>query len=84
MKAFIDKSTLFKKYIEENGSKKFEKLLESVSEIIVAPITILEIHSIIERRVREKSLNNSDAKWIEKEFLYDYNFFVLLNSMMNS
>jgi len=75
MKAFIDTSSLFKKYLDEQGSSEFNKLLESVFEIIVAPSTLLEIHSIIERRIREKTLQSEDAKWIEKEFLTDFNFF---------
>ena len=75
MKAFIDTSSLFKKYLDEQGSSEFNKLLESVFEIIVAPSTLLEIHSIIERRIRKKTLQSEDAKWIEKEFLTDFNFF---------
>jgi predicted nucleic acid-binding protein len=75
MKAFIDTSSLFKKYLDEQGSSEFNKLLESVFEIIIAPSTLLEIHSIIERRLREKTLQSEDAKWIEKEFLTDFNFF---------
>jgi predicted nucleic acid-binding protein len=75
MRAFIDTSSLFKKYVDEQGSLEFDKLLETVSEIIVAPSTILEINSVIERRLREKTLNPEDAKWIEKEFLTDFNFF---------
>ncbi|MFH1761729.1 MAG: type II toxin-antitoxin system VapC family toxin [bacterium] len=75
MRAFIDTSSLFKKYVEEEGSGKFNKLLDSISDIIVSPITILEINSVIGRRVREKTLRPQDANWIEKEFLKDYSFF---------
>jgi len=78
MRAFIDTSSLLKKYIEENGSKKLEELLGSVSEIIIAPITILEVNSILERRLKEKSINSLDAKWIEKEFLRDYDYFGII------
>lgn len=75
MRVFIDSSSLFKKYVEEQGAEEFNTLLDSVSEIIVSPITILEIHSILERRLREKTLRPADSKWIEKEFLIDYNYF---------
>jgi predicted nucleic acid-binding protein len=75
MRAFVDTSSLFKKYVEEPGSEDFNRLLEDVSEIIIAPITLLEVHSILERRLREKSLKSSDAKWIEKEFFLDYSYF---------
>jgi predicted nucleic acid-binding protein len=75
MKAFIDTSSLFKKYVDEQGSSEFNKLLESIHEIIIAPTTLLELHSVIERRLREKTLLSEDAEWIEKEFLTDFNFF---------
>ena len=75
MRAFVDTSSLFKKYVDEKGSDAFDAFLKSVTEIIIAPITLLEIHSIIERRLREKTLSASDAKWIEKEFLFDLNFY---------
>jgi len=75
MRAFIDTSSLFKKYMDEKGSDAFDTLLQSVTEIIIAPITLLEINSIIERKLREKTLSASDAKWIEKEFLFDLNFY---------
>ncbi|MBD3391497.1 MAG: PIN domain-containing protein [Chitinivibrionales bacterium] len=75
MRAFIDTSSLVKKYIEETGSEEFGILLKSLSEIVVSPITVLELHSAIERRLREGALQSSDAKWIEKEFTTDYDFF---------
>jgi len=75
MRAFIDSSSLFKRYVAEKGSDEFNRLLETVFEIIVSPVTILEVHSIIERRLREKSLKVEDGKWIEKEFLRDYGYF---------
>jgi hypothetical protein len=61
--------------VDEKGSDKLGTLLQSVSEIIIAPITLLEINSIIERRLRKKNLNTSDANWIEKEFMFDLNFY---------
>ena len=75
MRAFVDTSSLFKKYVDEKGSNAFDGHLQSVTEIIIAPVTLLEINSIIERRLREKTLSASDAKWIEKEFLFDLNFY---------
>jgi len=75
VRAFIDTSTLFKKYIIESGSLEFEKLLKSISEIIISPVTELEVNSIIERRLRDKTIELQDALWIEKEFTYDLNYF---------
>lgn len=86
MTAFIDTSSLFKKYLDEKGADTFDALLQPVSEIIIAPITLLEINSIIERRLREKTLSTHDADWIEKEFMLDLNFYgvVEFNEALNS
>ncbi len=78
MRAFIDTSTLFKKYVKESGSEEFDQHLESISEIILAPITELEVHSIIERRLHDKTIAEQDALWIEKEFNYDLNYFGII------
>jgi predicted nucleic acid-binding protein len=78
MNAFIDTSSLFKKYVDEPGSEKFDRLLENISGIIISPITILEINSVLERRIREKTLKTSDAEWIENEFLTDYAHFAVV------
>jgi predicted nucleic acid-binding protein len=75
MKVFIDTSSLLKKYVDEKGTEKFLTILEDVTDIIIAPITILEVHSAIERRLHEKTLKQADAKWIQKQFLFDYTFF---------
>lgn len=86
MRAFIDTSSLFKKYVNEEGADTFDRLLQTVTEIIIAPITLLEINSIIERRLREKTLSAADAKWVEKEFMFDCNFYgvVAFNEKLNS
>ncbi|NLG19166.1 MAG: type II toxin-antitoxin system VapC family toxin [Fibrobacter sp.] len=86
MTAFIDTSSLFKKYLDEKGADTFDALLQPVSDIIIAPITLLEINSIIERRLREKTLSTHDADWIEKEFMLDLNFYgvVEFNEALNS
>ncbi|HMA64680.1 MAG: type II toxin-antitoxin system VapC family toxin [Fibrobacterota bacterium] len=78
MRAFIDTSTLFKKYVNESGSEEFDQLLESISEIILSPVTVLEVNSIIERRLRDKTIEKQDALWIEKEFTYDLNYFGII------
>ncbi len=86
MRAFIDTSSLFKKYVDEQGADTFDALLLSVSEIIISPITLLEVNSIIERRLREKTLDTVDAAWIEKEFMQDLKFYgvVEFNENLNS
>jgi uncharacterized protein len=75
VRAFVDTSSLFKKYVEENGADEFNRLLDSVFDIIVSPVTIIELHSILERRLREKTIVLADAQWVEKEFQADYQYF---------
>ena len=75
MNAIIDTSSLIKKYINEIGSTTFEKLLKQLSEITVSPVYRLEIHSAIQRRLREKTLDHDHATWIRKEIEFDFQFF---------
>ena len=79
MKAFIDTSSLIKKYVKEKGSDDFESLLEKVSEIIIAPVFWLEINSAIERRLREKTLTASQANRIRNEIKRDLFYFHKIN-----
>jgi uncharacterized protein len=67
MRAFIDTSTLFKKYVEERGSQELDTLLHEVSEIAVSPVTWLEINSVIARRLREHTLTSRQAAWLKLE-----------------
>jgi len=75
LKAFIDTSTLIKKYIIEKGSDEFDVFLDSVSEIIVSPIYQLEVAAAIDRRLREKTLSRQQARWIQGEVAMDCGFF---------
>ena len=75
MKAFIDTSSLIKKYVHEKGSDDFDNLLEKISEIIIAPVFWLEINSGIERRLREKTLTSSPANRIRNEIKRDLFFY---------
>ena len=75
MRAFIDTSSLFKKYVEEDGSKKLAALLEEISEIVVSPVTWLEMHAVVARRLREKSLTSQQATWLKSEARKDFESF---------
>ena len=71
MKAFIDTSSLVKKYVIEEGSDEFDSLVEKISEIVIAPVFWLEINSGIERRLRENTITRSQANRIRKEIKRD-------------
>ena len=75
MKLFVDTSTLFKKYIDETGSGNFDKLFSEATEIIVSPVTRIEMHSAIARYVREKWLSDQNAKKLSIEIKKDFVFY---------
>lgn len=74
MKAFIDTSSLIKRYIEEGNYTELDDYLESASELIISPITTLEFHSIIERKLRDKSMSPKEAQFLEQQFKIDLNY----------
>lgn len=75
MKAFIDTSSLVKKYFVEEGSGKFDDLMDLISEIVISPTYRLEINSAIERRLREKALTKKQALWLRVEVNKDIHYF---------
>lgn len=75
MRAFVDTSSLFKKYVEEAGSEAFDLIIEDADELIVSPLTWIEMNSVIQRRIREKLLSRKDAEWIVGEARRDFNYF---------
>ena len=78
MKAFVDTSSLFKKYVKEEGSGTFDSIIQDMAELVISPVTWIEMHSVIERRLREKLLTRKEAEWIKKEARRDFNYFRVL------
>lgn len=72
MRVFLDTSSLFKKYVTENGSEALDQLLDEVSEIAVSPTTWIEICSVLARRLREKSLTSKQADWLKTQAERDF------------
>lgn len=72
MRAFIDTSSLFKKYVDEQGSKELDKLCQGISEIAVSPVTWIELHAVIARRLRDKSLTAQQAVWLQAQVNRDF------------
>lgn len=75
MKVFIDTSTLFKKYVDEPGSAAFSQLLNETDEIIVSPLTRIEMHATLSKYVREKFLSPENLAMMKTEITTDFNFF---------
>ena len=75
MRAFLDTSSLFKKYVDERGSNELDALLQTVSEIAVSPVTWVEMHTVVARRLRERALSPPQASWLTSEIAKDFQRF---------
>ena len=78
MRLFVDTSSLFKKYVDEQGSDAFEKLIAKASEIAVSPVTWIEMNAAIERCLRGKHLTPEKAEWLRAEVKKDFTYFFLV------
>ena len=72
MRAFADTSALLKKYIEERGSRQLEQVLGGVSDLIVSPVTWVELNAAVARRLRGKLLTAQQSSWILSEAETDF------------
>lgn len=75
MRAFIDTSSLLKKYLPEVGRDKFLQTLETVQHIVVAPITYIELICALKRNCEDNNLDTKIFKKIKKEVDIDFGFF---------
>ena len=57
---YFEKSSLAKRYIDENSSAEVESILQETSQLAVSIIAVLEILSGLNRYVRERSIISSD------------------------
>jgi hypothetical protein len=75
LRVFVDTSSLFKKYVDEPGGDAFEKVLAKTTEIVVSPVTWIEMNAVIERRLRDKSLLPEQAARLRSEIKRDFVYF---------
>lgn len=78
MKIFTDASTILKKYVFETGSEDLGILLEGVTDIAVSPTCLLEMHSALNRRIKEKTLLSKDVNSILSEIKKDFRYFNII------
>ena len=71
MKLAIDSSSFAKRYVQEVGSDKLDRLLESASELAFCVILVPEIVSGLNRRLREQILTITDYRAVKKQLLDD-------------
>ncbi|HBR15645.1 MAG TPA: hypothetical protein DD723_08955 [Candidatus Omnitrophica bacterium] len=76
MRAFIDTSTLLKKYKIEPKRDKFLKILEETTEVIVSPVTYIETICSIQRVCEESKLKKEHFLKIKEEIDLDFSYFL--------
>jgi predicted nucleic acid-binding protein len=57
MVIFIDTSSLIKRYVQEEGSGDVDRFFNEENDIIIAPITAIEFHAALNRKLRDKSIS---------------------------
>lgn len=62
MKTYLDSSAFAKRYIEETGSDRVEKLCGQATALALSVIGVPEIISALNRRVREGALTRSQYR----------------------
>ena len=71
MKLAIDSSSLAKRYVQEYGSKKTDRLLQHASELALCIILVPEIVSALNRRLRERLITIRDYRKAKQQLLDD-------------
>lgn len=71
MKLAVDSSSLSKRYVQEAGSEKLDRLLQHASELALCVIAVPEIVSGLNRRLRERALSVTDYREAKRQLLDD-------------
>lgn len=75
MRIFIDTSSLLKKYYLEEGSAKVLKIFKKTTEVVVSPITYIELYNTLQRLFTEKKLPKKDFLTLLQDIHSDFQFF---------
>lgn len=78
MNAFIDTSSLFKKYVKESHSEKFDKIIQKLDEIVISPTTLIELHKAVQNRFKGHLITEDESRGILNEIVRDYPFFQIV------
>ena len=71
MKLAVDSSSFAKRYVQEFGSDRLDRFLQSASELAFCVILVPEIVSGLNRRLRERILTIADYRAVKKQMLDD-------------
>lgn len=73
MKAFIDTSSLAKRYVQEPGSEELEDFFRSVVEAVyISTLAIVEFSAAIGRKIRNKDIMENEGASAMQEFEEDW------------
>jgi predicted nucleic acid-binding protein len=71
MKLAVDSSSFAKRYVQEVGSDKLDRFLESASELAFCVVLVSEIISGLNRRLREGLLTIVDYRAVKRQLMDD-------------
>lgn len=72
MKVFADTSALCKRYLDEAGREGLQDVLAEASVLAVAPVCLIEMHSVFARRLRQRLMTASDVETSLKQLRRDF------------
>ncbi len=78
MLVFIDTSSLIKRYIQEDGSDKIDNYFVDGNEILLSPITTIEIASTFNRKLRDRTISLDTMDKAKQLFNIDYNSYNII------
>ncbi|GAB2527314.1 type II toxin-antitoxin system VapC family toxin [Spirosoma aerophilum] len=80
MNIFLDTSSLFKLYFQENGSTELDQLFElhSIEQIYLSALAGIEFRSIVWRRVRMNEITVQQATLLLNAFDEDYASYTII------
>jgi uncharacterized protein len=75
MNLFFDSSALLKRYLNELGDEKVQKLFEEADKVFISIITHLECASSFKRLLHTKFINEKEYQQLHIEITLDLPFF---------
>ena len=78
MKLSVDSSAFAKRYVLEDGSEIIEHLLQGASQLALCTISVPEIISGLNRRLREQILSKNDYRKIKRQLMEDVHDAIVL------
>ena len=58
-------------------------ILKDVDQIVVSPTTIIEVHSIIKRKLKEHFLDQKQALWLREQVEIDFQYYLEIQWNVN-